>query len=313
MLLAITPNPTIDRTLQVSTMQVGQVHRATDVHLAAGGKGLNVSRVALTLDAPVLTSGPLAGHTGRLVAALAKAEGLPADWYWHSSGETRNCILINHNNDDATVINEAGPVLSAEDWQGFAAHITTLAEQAQAITFSGSLPRGIEGAAYATLVRAIASRERPVYVDTSGPALQAILANPRHISLKVNQTELATGLNLELKNIEQVLEAGRLVLDRGATMVVVTLGGDGALAITPQGSWRASSPSMKVVSTVGSGDSALAGLVIALLTGQYIADALAFSVACGTANVLTNLPGRVKQSDVETLLGQIVKTKMTIL
>ena len=118
MLLAVAPNPAIDHILTVPTMTVGQVHRATGVQLAPAGKGLNVARAARTLGCKALATGPLGGRPGQIVADLARTEGLPADWYWLSTGETRTCLLINHAGTDTTVINEPGPNLSAEEAAG---------------------------------------------------------------------------------------------------------------------------------------------------------------------------------------------------
>ena len=147
MLLTITPNPPLDRTLHVPRMTVGTVHRASQVHLAAGGKGLNVSRVARLLDCPALATGPLGGRAGQLFAELADDEDFLADWYWLKTGETRTCLLINHEASDATVINEPGPTVSPEDWGGLASHVGRLARPVQAVAFSGSLPPGVAASA----------------------------------------------------------------------------------------------------------------------------------------------------------------------
>jgi tagatose 6-phosphate kinase len=129
MLLAVGPNPTIDRTLHVAHLTMGAVHRATKVELAAGGKGPNVTRVGHILGYPTLATGPLGGHTGRLHAELMTRDGLPADWYWLDGVETRSTSLLNHPGGDATVINEPGPTITPADWDGLARHVTHLARQ----------------------------------------------------------------------------------------------------------------------------------------------------------------------------------------
>lgn len=310
MLLTITPNPPLDRTLDVPELTVGKVHRARQVHQAAGGKGLNAMRVAQTLSCPVLTTGPLAGPSGQIYADLAEIEGINNNWYWLSSGETRTCLLINHQASDATVINEPGPPVSETDWQGFARHVQKLAEAGRAITFAGSLPPGLEAGALATLARSLVRPDRTVYLDTSGPPLAAALARPEGLGIKVNRTELAAGLARELNDTTQLIEAGRGLLARGAALVVITLGPAGAVALTPTECWRGTPPSVEVVSTVGSGDSFLAGLAVARLRGESIEQALRQAIACGAANALTPLPGRVDLAAVETLLPQINLTRI---
>jgi 1-phosphofructokinase family hexose kinase len=308
MLLTVTSNTTIDRTLFVPHLTLGAVHRATAVHLAAGGKGLNVSRAARTLGCEVVATGPLAGHAGRIVADLAIEEGLTTEWHWLKSGETRSSTLINHDGGDTTVINEQGPTLSAEDWAGFATHVQRVAQQAQAVTFAGSVPLGVAAEALGELARSLVAPGRPIYVDTSGAALAALLARPEGVCIKVNGEELAGGLGLDPQRqlLAELIEGAQTLLARGAALVVVTMGGEGALMLTPEGQvWQATAPRLKIVSTVGSGDSMLAGLAVARLRGQSLAEALAFGVACGSANVMSSLPGRFEREQVEVLVGQV--------
>jgi 1-phosphofructokinase family hexose kinase len=307
MLLTVTSNPTIDRTLYVPHLTVGAVHRTTGVYLAAGGKGLNVTRAARVLGCDVRATGPLAGRAGQIVADLALAEGLAADWYWLSEGETRTCSLINHDQGDTTVINEQGPVISTADWNAFAGHVQQLAQKANAVAFSGSLPLGVDPAALAALAGGVAADGLTVYVDTSGPPLTAVLAHPQGICIKVNQWELAAGMGLEIKDDSGmwVVEVGRRLVQKGATLVVVTLGSRGALAVAPDQIWQARIPPIQIVSTVGSGDSMLAGLATACLRGEGLDAALALGVACGAANALSDLPGRFELNQVETLLKRI--------
>lgn len=307
MLLTVTPNPTIDRTLHVPQLSAGLVHRATRVQSGAGGKGLNATRAALLLGCEVLATGPLAGHTGRLMADLAVAEGIPAAWYWLESGETRTCLLITHATGDATVINEPGETLSTEAWTGFAAHVEGLARQARAVAFCGSLMPGVEPAALSALARSLVTAERAVYLDTSAAALTAALAHPAGLCLKVNRAELAGGFNQPVDNFstKRMLEVGQELLARGAALVVITLGAEGALMIARDACWQAKAPPVEAVNSAGSGDTFLAGLAVARLQGQDLATALQTAVACGAANATTPMPGRIERGVYEALLKKV--------
>lgn len=307
MLLTVAPNPTIDRILNVPHMTVGEVHRATNVTLVAAGKGLNVARAAHTLGCPVLATGPLGGRSGQIVVDLAQTENFPADWYWLSAGDTRTCLLINHADNDATVINEPGPTLSSKDWAGLTNHINHLAKTSKAVAFAGSLPPGIPPESFAALCGSLAAGGRAVYVDTSAAALASLLKNPDGVCIKVNEKELAAGFGLTeaAPPLSQTIDTGKVLLSRGAALVVVTLGRRGALAITPNGVWQATPPPMAVISTVGSGDSMLAGLAVARLEAQPLETALAFGVACGSANAMSDVPGQFERRQVEELLAQI--------
>jgi len=310
MLLAVTPNPPLDRTLNVAHLTVGAVHRATRVFQAAGGKGMNVSRVARRLDYPVLATGPLAGRTGQTYADLAKAEGITGDWYWLAAGETRTCLLINHDRGDTTLINEPGPAVSSDDWLGFADHVKQLAGAAEAVVLSGSMPSGLEAGVLGDLARALATPDRAVYLDTSGPVLTAAVARPQGLCIKVNRTELADALAQNLAELPALIEAGQELLNRGAALVVVTLGAQGAVAITGKKIWQAAAPPVEVVSSVGSGDSFLAGLVVARLRGERLDQALTLAVACGAANTQTPLPGHFDLAALNSLAAQVSLTQI---
>lgn len=307
MLLTVTPNPTIDRILDLAHLAAGTVHRATGVLLGVGGKGLNVARAACALGGEVVATAPLAGHSGRLVADLSAAEGLPAAWHWLPAGETRTCITLIHASGDATVINEPGETLAEVDWSGFAGHVKKLAGLAQAVAFCGSLPPGVTSASLGALARSLVSRERTVYLDTHAAVLAGILAEPGGLCLKVNQAELAGGLGVAPGDLSlgRIIEVGRDLLGRGVALLVVTLGAAGAVAISPEGCWQASPPPVQVVSSAGGGDALLAGLAVGRMQGQSLADALALGVACGTANALASQAGRIERGTVEALLKKV--------
>jgi 1-phosphofructokinase family hexose kinase len=305
MLLTVTSNPAVDRTLHVPRLVAGAVHRAAEVGLTAGGKGLNVTRAARGLGLEVLATGPLAGHSGRLVAELAAREGLAADWHWLDSGETRASLLLTHEHGDATVINEPGPRIEPAAWRRFAAHVLALAGRARAVALSSSMPPGVPPRAPGELARALATDGRAVYLDTSGAALAAALEEPGGLCVKVNRAELAEALGLELPEPSAIVEAARLVLGRGAELVVVTLGAAGAIGVETQGAWHAAAPAVAVQSSVGSGDSLLAGLVLERLSGRSLPEALAFGVACGSANATTRHPGSFEHGLAQELIREV--------
>src|SRR5690349_16821223 len=121
MLLCVTPNPAIDRVLLAPGFRQAESVRVAEKREAAGGKGLNVARVARTLGLRARVCGPLAGTSGQRLAALAGSEGFEARWYWLQSGESRTCMLvIDQDAPDTLVINERGPDTSADDWEALA-------------------------------------------------------------------------------------------------------------------------------------------------------------------------------------------------
>src|SRR5688500_20147807 len=139
MILCITPNPAIDRTLILSSLALGNVHRAEKVIVAAGGKGLNVARAIRTLGGEALCMGFAGGHTGHLLADLAQEEGLHFSWTWINS-ETRTCIILVSHYGDATVINEPGMPVSKSDWKRLQRDVRKHVSSAGLVCLSGSLP-----------------------------------------------------------------------------------------------------------------------------------------------------------------------------
>ncbi len=304
LLLAVTPNPALDRTLVVPGLRLGTVHRAERCLIAAGGKGLNVARAARTLGQPALVCAPLGGVTGQQVARLATEEGFAAQWSWHSAGETRTCVLvIDPHGEDATVINEPGPTLSSSDWQTFVATVSTAAITAHVATISGSLPPGVPAEGIGALIATLQAAGCRVIVDTSGSALVAALTVIPY-AIKVNRHELSAALNMPLHNQAHVMAALMELRMRGIALGVVTLGAEGALAINPEGIYYARPPAQAIVSSVGSGDSLLAGLTTGLLREYTLPEALRMGVACGTADALTIGGGLLDMADVDRILAQ---------
>lgn len=305
MLLAITPNPTIDRSLWLGKLEPGQVHRTSRVHLAAGGKGMNVARAALCLGVPTTVTGPLAGHTGKLLRALAIEEGFQADWRRRQKGETRQCHLIHVEGGDSTVINESGDPMDPADWLRFRNHARNLARHASAVTISGSLPPGLPAESLTTLAERLAQAGRPVYVDGSGPSLAHALQHPQGLSLKINHREFTSALGLrDLEELKSLLTPVKEMAAAGARLIVVTAGDRGALAVTGEESWLLEPPQVKLHSSVGSGDSFLAGLVVGQLKGMNLEASLKLACGCGAANAESELPGRFDPESARMLAGE---------
>lgn len=299
MILCVTPNPAIDRTLVIAKLEPGEVHRASRSIVAAGGKGLNVARAMKTLGAEPLCAGFLGGHSGRRLADLAAGEGLPATWTW-IEGETRTCVIV-VDDGGATVINETGPAVTADDWRSL--HNQVVTTPADVVCLSGSLPPGSTPEAWAALIAALRSTGKTVWVDTSGPALSQILTSGA--SIKVNAAEAGAVLGMRVDSPAEALLAASQIRTAGAPSIALTLGSLGAVLATANGEWCVSAPTLQSVSAVGSGDCFLAGLVAALTAGRPEPEALRWAVAAGAANALSAGGGHFTRLEFETVLRQI--------
>lgn len=309
MIICVTPNPAIDRTLTVPQLRLGEPQRATEVFVAAGGKGLNVARVVQALGGAVVCAGFVGGYSGQLVAALAEREGLPAMWT-PIVGETRTClIIIDPQAHDATVINEPGPTVAADDWTHLATQVVERAPAAAAICLSGSLPPGSSPADYALMLRQVRATGCALWVDTSGAALQTAI-EVGGLGIKVNGAEAGESLGQAITQPGEALHAAHSLHRRTGAPVVLTLGSAGAVFVNEQGGWHAQPPEIQLVSSVGSGDAFLGGLVLALTHDAAPPTALCHAVAAGAANALEVGGGRLSHDHFHRLLASTTITAM---
>jgi len=302
--LCLTPNPALDRTLTVPDLRLGTVARAPSARVAAGGKGVNVARALAALGIEALCMGPLGGASGRILADLAAAENLDADWTWCEI-ETRSCIiLVDPAARRTTVINEAGPRLQPGDWNRVTAAVLARAAEARAVCLSGSLPPGVAPDGLAELCRSLVESGQAPWVDSSGAALAAALS-VAGLRLKINREEAEELLGRPLRGMAACAEAAQRLLARGPSAVVLTLGDEGAVFAEAEGCWHAASPPLETASAVASGDSFLAGLVAALAAGRDVPEALRWGVAAGAANALAEGGAGFTRAQFDSILAGV--------
>ncbi len=303
MILCITPNPAIDRTVMLPSLVVGNVHRAGKVFVAAGGKGLNVARAIRILGGEPLCMGFTGGHSGRLLADLAQSEGLNSCWTWTES-ETRTCTIYVTPSGDATVVNEPGLPVQPGDWIRLGEDVRSNLGSGSLACISGSLPPQSSAEQWQGFFRMLVAAGKQVWVDTSGAALNAVLDCPG-VCVKVNGHEIGASLGFAVDDLTSARRALTILSERGPRACVVTLGAAGALLAAAEGRWYAQAPRVPVVSSVGSGDSFLAGLVTALDGGRDWAQALRDAVTAGSANALSAGGGRFTLQEFESVREQI--------
>jgi len=303
MILCITPNPAIDRTLILDRLAPAEVQRAKQVIIAAGGKGVNVARSIHLLGGDSLCMGFLGGHAGRQLADLAHSEGLNSSWTWISQ-ETRTCVILVVSNGDATVINEGGPSVAPSDWSRLQSDVRQMMASTKIVCSSGSLPPGSSPEDFDRVLSMLVEAGKQVWVDSSGAALTTALSHPG-ICVKVNGDELGAILGFEGRDLDSVKRALIGLGEQGLPASVITVGSAGALLATEDGRWHAQGPQVHVASTVGSGDAFLAGLVSGLDIGKDWAEALCDAVAAGTANALSAGGGQFSFREFQEIRQQV--------
>ena len=288
MIVTLTPNPSVDRAYDVEALARGGINRAGVVHVDAGGKGINVSRALAAHAVPTVAVLPVGGADGELLVTLLA----PTDVTVRAvpvPGDTRSNITLQESDGTTTKINAPGPELDTAAGARLLAAVVATVGPGDTIVGAGSLPRGLAPDFYVTLAAAVRERGARLVLDTSGDPLAAAARAGGVALAKPNDDELAELVGRELTTVGDVVEAAREILARGTDALLVSLGAHGALLVTADHHWWAGGPALVPASTVGAGDTTLAGYLAAEHAGADPAACLRTAVAWGRAAVL--LPG----------------------
>lgn len=306
MILTVTPNPSIDVWMEVPVLHPGGFHRAAPAKRLAGGKGLNVSRVIHALGGTTIALAAAGGETGRELKRLLSEEGIPKKII-SIAGQTRlNYKVRSRQSTKVTELNMPGPIFNRSDALKLNQALDRLLPAASCCVFSGNTPQGLPPHFYRDAVFRAHQEAVVTVLDASGAALRLSLSAKPWL-VKPNQEEAAQLLGRAVNSLARAKEAVRLLCSRGAAMAVVSLGDQGALWGARKSAyfWHAKPPRVRTQSTVGCGDALLAGLLHGWSEGSTWPEALALSVACGSA-AAAKPPGKYPTaSEVRKLLKNI--------
>lgn len=305
MILAVTPNPSLDRTAIIPDFALGQTFRVSRTLVLAGGKGFNFARALKCLGKAALVVCPLGGHMGQALLERAEAEGLACDPLW-IAGETRTGLtILDPQAHQITELYESGPTLNPGDWNQLMIRIRHHASAIAWMAVCGSFPPGVHETELRDLVEEANAAGIPILVDAYGPQLaHALSVHPTLV--KINHHEAADLLTRPIETPATALDAAAEMQARGARAVVITLGAQGAVGIDSVGQmfgWSA--PKVQSVFPVGSGDSFLAGVMAGLSRYQSLKEATRLGVAAGAANTLRIGAGVFERTQAEALLNEI--------
>jgi len=302
-IVTVTLNAAIDRTLTVPNVQLGQRHRASQGLTLAGGKGINVARALKRLDVPVVATGLAGGRTGTRIVEELTSEAILNDFVRIADESRTSTAVVDPTTATYTEINEWGPHVEPDELAMLLGKISYLARGADMVVFSGTLPRGVDDVFYAEAIRELNRRHVRAVLDSEGVPLRlGVEAEPFLVT--PNQREAEGLVGQEFRDDEDYLMAVDRIADMGARNVLITseLRSFGLFREERKRlRLRAVAPQIEPVSAVGSGDVLMAAFLAARLADRALDEALAAAVAAGAASTLEVGAGRFDPREASRL------------
>ncbi|HEX2231743.1 MAG TPA: 1-phosphofructokinase family hexose kinase [Thermoleophilaceae bacterium] len=310
MIITVTLNAAIDKTLAVPNFRLGRRHRAVEQTAMAGGKGVNVARALKALGQPVIATGVAGGPTGTRIIEHLTEEAILNDFVRIREESRTSTAVVDPTSGEQTEINERGPKVTEAELELFVDKLLYLAKGAAVCVFAGSLPRGVDAGLYARLVEDLKKLDVTVVLDSEGEPLRlATRAGPAVVS--PNELEAEELVGHEFDDDDDRRTGVREILEMGAREALMTLP-DGCLALVGDGAdsdslclYRATLEPLEPVSAVGSGDAFLAGYVAARYGGRPPQECVGFGVACGAESTQHFGAGVVDAREAERLAQEV--------
>lgn len=303
-IITITFSPCIDKTTSVQDFIPEKKMRCSSPVLEAGGGGINVSRALSKLGGQSRAIYPSGGCTGVLFDKLLARDNVPHKIVRSESETRENFIVVKESTGDQYRFGMPGTFLSEDEWK----ELVRMVEEENEIDFivaSGSLPPGVPLDVYATIAAIANKKSAKFIVDTSGEALKHAI-NEGVFLVKPNLNELGALTGKPVANAAQIIEAARMIInEKNCKAIVVSMGGAGAMFVSQDQAEKISVPKVDLKSTVGAGDSMVAGIVLYLSNGAPLLEAVQYGLACGTAATMNPGTELCKKEDADRLFKQI--------
>jgi 1-phosphofructokinase family hexose kinase len=307
MIITVTMNAALDRTLTVPNFQRGQRHRASGGLTLAGGKGINVARALKRLDIPVVATGLAGGRTGTRIVEELTGEAILNDFVRIGDESRTSTAVVDPTATTYTEINEWGPAVAPEELEFLLEKLHYLARGADVVVFAGSLPRGVDDGFYAEAIRDLNKRKLETVLDSEGEPLRlGAAAEPFLVS--PNQREAESLVGQEFHEEPDFIQALDDIAELGARNVLISQE-SGCFALLREERTvkrlQAVAPSVEPISTVGSGDVLLAGFLAARYSDKPIEEALRNAVGAGAASTLEIGAGRFDPREASRMAGTV--------
>lgn len=309
MITTVTLNPAVDQTIYISKLAPNDTNRVIKVETDAGGKGINCSRMLSELEAPTRALTLLSGKNGDFIKAVLHREGVPVD-YIATGKPTRTAICVEEDGEKPpTTFNEKGGPIEHRELVEFLEKAKDIARESSYMVFGGSVPVGINPDVYRVLIQIASAQGAKSILDADGePFTEGMKAKP--FMIKPNRAEAERYLGKKFESKSDVARGALKIAEEGIELVVISLGKQGAIACYEGMIYDVIPPDVKCISTIGSGDSLIAGMLYALEQAMDIEQALKWGAAAGAATAMSNGSEIGCRSNVEKLLSEVNVTKI---
>lgn len=309
MITVLSLSPAVDKIYFVDDFEPGKLFRVRNVVKSAGGKGINVARVAATIGEKVMALGFKAGETGDWLVEKLKGEGVDTEFITVEGESRTNSNIIDRMKNTETELLEIGPFIKPEKIQDFLKIFGDAVGKSEVLVCSGGLPEGVPTDFYSTLISIAKPMGVKVVLDASGRVLAEGIKAAPHI-VKPNLRELSRYVDRQLNGIKDIADACREIIAQGVQIVAASMGKDGVLLVSGREALHVKGPEIDVINTIGSGDSMVAGLATGLSRGYGQDKMISLGMACALANTQFVEIGFVSMALVETYLGLVEINKL---
>lgn len=306
MIVTVTLNPALDKTLILPGFAVNTVNRVQASRLDPGGKGINVSKSVQALGGKTLAIAVLGGATGGYIKTALDNLGLPNDIVISRSSTRTNLKIVDPVLRTNTDINDPGSPLTEEELQKVWQKISVAVQPGDTVVFAGKNPPEMADDLLASWIRKLKSLDVRVCVDTVGEPMRLAIKEKPDV-IKPNRDELSEIMGRELRTADDMLAAARELVDAGVGLVAASMGSEGALFVTKDQCIRGYSPKVSVVSTVGAGDAMMAALAHYSDAGCSLEETARRAVATATATVTYS---GSKPAELDSTLPLIERVRM---
>ncbi|MFL0266520.1 1-phosphofructokinase [Candidatus Clostridium radicumherbarum] len=304
MVITVTLNPALDKTLTIDNFNLGIVNRAGSIRYDIGGKGINVSKVLKNFNIDSVCTGFLGGVWENYFQDELKKRKIDTSFV-HIEGSTRtNTKVVDSINKVYTDINEAGPEITNEELNCFLEKFEALCSKGDIVVLSGGVSASIPIDIYGKLIKLAKKKGAVTVLDADGELLKHGLKEKPDL-IKPNIHELQKLMDFQKEDEETVINAAKQLIETGVKKVLVSLGEKGAIYVTKAGINSCEGLKVNVKSTVGAGDSMVAALVYSLINSLSDEETLAFANACGAASVETEGTEACSLEEVNKLVQKV--------